>query len=199
MLAIVALVGCHGARADSSKRAPPAPTASKPAAPKPAATPGNPCFPGAPAVAATAIYQRLEKYAWSLYASETDPPPPPTTYGRCKVDRNKVTAPDGSLVVELGCGVRVVARGIYDQLGLQLGAHGKDVLARHGKPTPLTCYANGPDLVRCHFDREEDSDLSTNWYVVAGTLGEDPLSGQAARDYFSPRAIVELDANVWCH
>jgi len=174
--------------------------------PVPAAAPpqlpgaGDPCHAGAPAIAAAAVWKQLEPYSWSVYANPDEAPPPPTSYGQCRVARNQVTAPDGTLVVELGCGVRVLRAGIYDQLGIQVGARGQEVLARH-RGSPLTCFANGPDQVRCHFDRDagDDSDLSTNWYVVEGALGEVPLTGQAAYAYFAPRTLVEVGANIWCH
>ena len=168
------------------------------AAPGPVAS-TTPCFPGPPLVA-TDIYKALEKYAWSLYLSEDEPAPPPTTYGTCKVDKNRVTSADGKLVAELGCGVRVLAPGILDDLGLQLGARGQDVLDRKPKPAhPMTCTANGPDQVRCMFGRGEDEDTDSTWYVVAGALAEDVLTGAAASTYFAARPIVEIEVSVWCH
>jgi hypothetical protein len=159
----------------------------------------TPCFPGPPLVA-TDIYKALEKYAWSLYASADDPAPPPTTYGSCKVDKNIVSSADGKVVAELGCGVRILWRGIRDDLGLELGARGQDVLDRKPKPVhPMTCTANGPDQVRCMFGRGEDEDLDSTMYVVAGTLTEDVLTGPAASTYFAARPIVEIEVSVWCH
>jgi hypothetical protein len=173
------------------------------AAPAPPAAPASisstPCFPGPPLVAG-AMYEALEKYAWSLYLSENEPAPPPTTYGTCKVERNVVSAADGKVIAELGCGVRVLSPGILDDLGLQLGARGQDVLDRKRKPVrPLTCMANGPDQVRCTFERELDSDTNSTWYAVGGALAEDVLTGDAATTYFAPRSIVEIDVSMWCH
>jgi hypothetical protein len=186
-LLVVALAACGHA-------APPAPSP-----PIPAVATDNPCFAGKPPIKASEMYTALEKYAWSLYQSEAEPPPPPTTYGSCKVDRNKVTSADGALVAELGCGVRVVKRGIVDGLGLQLGARGQDVIDRKRATTPLSCFANGPDTVRCRWERADGSDTDDDWYVVAGSLGEDPLTGEPALAYFRSRTIVELDVSVWCH
>jgi hypothetical protein len=101
---------------------------------------------------------------------------------------------------ELGCGVRVVTKGIKDDLGLEIGALGKDVLARKKKPVPkLTCYGNGPSQARCHFDREADRDIDSTSYVVAGALGEDALTGEAAAKFFAGRPLVELGVSIWCH
>ncbi len=146
------------------------------------------------------MWKTLEKYSWSVYLSETDSAPPPTTYGTCKVNRNRVTAANGSLVAELGCGVRVVTKGIKDELGLEIGAVGKDVLARKPKPlTKLTCFGNGPGQARCQFERPDDNDTDSTSYVVAGTLGEDAVTGDAAIKFFSSRPLVELGVSIWCH
>jgi hypothetical protein len=170
-------------------------SAAEPKAPKPITS--NPCFAGKPSIVATEMWRTLEKYSWSLHS---DTPPPPTTYGSCKVERNKVTTANGTLVAELGCGVRVVTKGVKDELGLELGALGKNVLARKHKPVPkLTCYGNGPDQTRCHFDRDEDSDTDATSYVVAGALGADVLTGDAAAKLFSARPIVEIGVSIWCH
>jgi hypothetical protein len=76
----------------------------------------------------------------------------------------------------------------------------EDVLDRKPRPhQPLTCKANGPDQVRCNFERAPDSDTDSSWYVVAGTLDEDVLTGDAAVAFFAPRTLVELDVSVWCH
>src|SRR5689334_13054279 len=102
--------------------------ASAPHAPAPrmVATGGAPCFPDRAALDAPKVYEELEKYAWSLYASADDPPIPDGMYGTCKVSRNVVSAKDGTVVAELGCGVRILVPGIRDELGLQLGARGSD-------------------------------------------------------------------------
>ncbi|MEO7097108.1 MAG: hypothetical protein ABI175_27860 [Polyangiales bacterium] len=159
----------------------------------------TPCFPGPPLVA-TEMFKTLEKYAWSLYLGPDEAAPPPTTYGSCTVNRNIITSAAGRTVAELGCGVRVLSPGIVDELGLQLGARGQDVLDRKAKPVPaLSCMANGPDQVRCMFERRDDKDTDETWYVVAGTLSEDVLTGPAARRYFATRSIVEMEVSVWCH
>jgi hypothetical protein len=174
---------------------------SRPASPQPQPTSraDTPCISGPP-LAAADIHQKLERYAWSLYDGVDAEPPPPTTFGSCSVERNVVRAADGSVVAELGCGVRVLKRGIRDDLGLEIGAHGRDVLARKRRPlAPLTCLPNGPDQARCRFDRDEpDVDLDPSWYVVAGRLDE-TLTGEAATAFFAPRELVELHVSMWCH
>lgn len=149
---------------------------------------------------ANELYKQLEAYSWSVYLGPDEAPPPPTTFGTCTVNRNIVRAADGTIVAELGCGVRVLAPGIVDDLGLQLGARGQDVLDRKPKPVqPLVCTANGPDQVRCRFEREPDRDTDSSWYVLAGHLGEDVLTGEAAARWFGPARIVEIEVSVWCH
>lgn len=111
-------------------------------------------------------------------------------------------AADGTLVAELGCGVRIVVPGIRDDLGLELGtgARGQDVLDRLPKPSPpLTCWANGPDQTRCRPDRTDDSDTDASSYVVAGSFAGDALTGADAVAFFAPKTLVELDMSVWCH
>ncbi len=185
-LFILALLAC-GATAAAPK--PPTPVASN-----------NPCFAGKPAIVANDMWKTLEKHSWSVYLTEGEPPPPPTTYGSCKVERNKVTSSSGTLVAELGCGVRVVVPGIRDRLGIEITkATGKDVLERATSKTPLVCYANGPDQARCHFERAEDSDTDSDTYVVTGQITVDVMTGDAARAFFAPRPIVELGVSIWCH
>lgn len=159
----------------------------------------TPCVPGPPLVALD-MYKQLEKYAWSLYLSADEEAPAPTTFGSCTVNKNVVRAADGTVVAELGCGVRVLSPGIVDDLGLQLGARGQDVLDRKPKPVqPLVCTANGPDQVRCHFERAADSDTDASWYVMAGRIGDDVLTGDAATRWFSTATVVEIEVSVWCH
>lgn len=173
------------------------------AAPKPAkqvkpAT--NPCFANQPTILANDLWTTLEKYSWSVYLGEGEQPPPPTMYGSCKVERNKVTKPDGTLVAELGCGVRVLVPGIRDRLGIEIGtAKGKDVIARSTSTEPLVCYPNGPEQARCHFQRPEDSDTNPDSYAVAGSFTGDVLSGTSARAFFADKPIVELGVSIWCH
>ncbi len=168
------------------------------AVPVPAVS-STPCVPGPP-LRAVDIYRTLEKYAWSLYLREDEPAPPPTTYGSCRVDKNVVSAADGTVVAELGCGVRVLVPGIVDGLGLQVGARGQDVLDRAPAPErSLTCVANGPAQVRCNFERGPDQDTDSDWYVVAGALDTDVLTGAAARAYVASRELVEIEVSVWCH
>jgi hypothetical protein len=175
-------------------------TAAAPKPPRPVAT-SNPCFPGNPPIVANEMWKTLEKYSWSVYASEGEQPPPPTTYGSCKVERNQVTTASGTLVAELGCGVRVLVPGIRDHLGIEIGkAIGKDVLERApATSSKLTCYPNGPDQARCHFERSEGTDTDPDAYVVAGKLDADVLAGDAARTFFATRPIVELGVSIWCH
>lgn len=189
-LFVLALLACGATAA--------APKPVRSTKPTPSST--NPCFPDRPPLDAHVLWKDLEKYSWSLYLSEDEPPPPPTRYGSCRVERNLVTAATGRQVAELGCGVRVLVPGIRDSLGLELGASGADVLARKPRPTPeLTCMPNGSEQVRCRFDREPDRDTDSDWYVVGGRLDGDVLTGEAARAWFATRTLVELDVSIWCH
>ncbi len=167
--------------------------------PKPVRT-TNPCFPTSPPIVANDMWKTLEKYSWSVYLAEGEQPPPPTTYGSCKVERNKVTTSSGTLVAELGCGVRVLVPGIRDGHGIEVRkATGQDVLERTTSTTPLVCYANGPDQARCHFERPADSDTDSDAYVVGGQITGDVMTGDAARAFFATKPIVELGVSIWCH
>ncbi|MCB9562534.1 MAG: hypothetical protein H6708_19185 [Kofleriaceae bacterium] len=193
-VAAASLAGCaHAAPAPS-----PAPAAAPGAAAAPASA-ATPCFPDAPALAAADVYQQLERFAWAAY-DNPDEPAPTGTFGTCRVERNVVRDAAGAVVAELGCGVRILQPGITDGLGLQLGARGDEVMARTSRAVDsLVCVANGPDRVRCSFARRDDEDTDPDWYVVAGQLDDDVVTGAAARAFFGPRALVELDVSVWCH
>lgn len=158
----------------------------------------TPCFPDQPVLRASTIYKDLEKFSWSLYDTSSGPPER-GTFGTCTVEGGRVSAADGTLVAEIGCGVHILAPRIVDDLGLQIGATGKDVLARKPRPQqPLSCFPNGPTQTRCQFDRPPNSDTDGTMYIVEGVLDE-PITGAKARTYFAPRTIVEIHTSVWCH
>jgi len=188
-LAILMLLAC-GATAAAPKTTP-----------KPTVATTNPCFANKPPIVATEMWKTLEKYSQSLYLGEDEPPPSPTTYGTCKVERNRVTTPSGTLVAELGCSVRVLVPGIVDELGLQLGrVRGQDVLDRSPQPPrSLTCMNNGPDQARCQFARPDGGETDPTDYRVAGSIAEDVLTGDAATKFFASRPLVEIGVSIWCH
>lgn len=190
------LSACGSAAAPAAPRAP---EPGKPLRAEPAMP--TPCFRGDPPLEATKMYTRLEPFAMSLYADPTERAPK-GSYGTCTVEKNVVRDEHGRLVAELGCGVRVVVPGIVDEVGVEIGALGQDVLDR--KPRPLTgvvCHSNGPEQTRCGFERPEGSDTDPSSYVVAGELpaGVEVLTGDAARAFFAERQIVELHVSLWCH
>jgi hypothetical protein len=170
-----------------------APPASRPSAQRTTA----PCFPEKPALRAQDIYTQLESFAESLYAGE-DTPPKQGTFGTCSVERNVIFAADRSIVGELGCGVRILVPGIQDELGLEVGARGRDVLDRKKPLRRLECIPNGPDQARCMFERAPDTDTDGTWYVVRGALAT-TITGDEALAYFAQRPIIEIEYSVWCH
>lgn len=144
------------------------------------------------------MHAQLEEYASSLY-NEPDLPVPKGRFGTCSVVGNVVTVERGSIVAELGCGVRLVRTGIVDDLGLEIGATGQDVLDRKLRPTePLRCFPNGAAQTRCMFERAPDGDTDGTAYVVDGATSE-PVRGAAAVTYFASRTIVEIHVSAWCH
>jgi hypothetical protein len=162
----------------------------------------TPCFADAPPLAARDIHQTLEKHSWWLPGTDQNEAPPPEPFGTCTAHKGKVTAADGTLVAELGCGVHVYVRGIHDELGLGIGATGADVIARWNTPHgPMQCFNNGPGMSRCSFDRPPDGDTDLTSYVVAAELpaGTDVLTGDAAERLFAPREIVQFMYSAWCH
>jgi hypothetical protein len=172
-----------------------APSAPAPA-PVPSAAGGAPCFPDRSALDAAAVYAALDQYLPSYAADE---PAKRGTYGTCTVADGQIRTADGALVGELGCGLRILVPRIRDDLGLELGALGEDVLAKKPAPVPaLRCFANGADQARCSFDRAEGEDTDATAYVVGGSPG-DGLSGDAAVAFFAPRPVVEIHFSVWCH
>lgn len=102
-----------------------------------------------------------------------------------------------SIAAELGCGMRVLAPHIRDDLGLEIGVRGQAVLDRRKRP--LQCFGNGDGNVRCKFPREDDNATDDRWYGVAGELGDKVLTGDDAVRFFSPRVLIELDVSMWCH
>jgi hypothetical protein len=182
LVAVLTLAACGGA-------------ATEPAAP--AAAPKPPCFPDGPPLEASALYQQLERHAMSFMQPESAPPP--EAFGTCKVSGTMVRAADGTPVAELGCGVRILTRGIRDDLGLELGARGQDVIDRTPAPRPrMFCTANGPGQARCGLERTEEDDLDGTAYVVAGDV-DDVLVGADAEAFFGPKTIIEIHTSVWCH
>jgi hypothetical protein len=181
----------------ASATAPPhaAPTAAPPPV-TPAADIGPCGLPGP--LDAIAIYRQLERHSWAGY--DRSQRVPDERFGTCTVARSQIRASDGALVAELGCGVRVVAPGIRDTLGIEIGALGADVLARAPVGRPLFCVGNGPGQIRCGLERAAaDDDVDPSTYVVPGDLDDEVVRGDAAARFFAPRTVVELHANVWCH
>lgn len=158
---------------------------------------GAPCFPDREVLIATEVYKALQNYLPRLDEGEVTPS---GTFGTCTVSDGAIRTADGVLVGELGCGLRILVPKIKDELGLELGALGADVLARKAVPVPaLRCLPNGPDQVRCTFERGEDDQNDATAYVVAGTLVDTGLIGEPATRFFATRRIVEIDHSAWCH
>ncbi len=198
VLVAVAGGGCAASAPPGVARAPVAGAPGPTASPAASAAAGAPCTAG-PSLEASALYRRFERHAG--WWSEGDEAPPPEPFGTCTVHRGELRAADGGLVAGLGCGVTIHVPGIRDDLGLELGARGRDVLARWTAPRGrLVCIGNGPDQTRCRFDRADDGDPDHTAYVVAGGLGAvEALAGAAAEAFFAPREIVEIWHSVWCH
>lgn len=192
-LATIALAACHAA---------PSATGPSAAAPTTAApTTGAPCFPDRAALDGTAVFEELEQFG-VMFQGDDPAAAPRTTFGTCTVADGKIKDAAGTVLAEINCGLDIFAPGIHDNLGLAVGAHGQDVLARlpadHGQ---LVCRSNGPGQVRCDPERREDDDTDASWYVAAGELpaGRDVLTGAAAEAFFAPLTLVEIEMSVWCH
>lgn len=186
---MIALAACH---------APPAATAPAPPATTAA---GAPCFPDRATLDGAAAFKQLEQYGM-MFQGDDPAAAPRTTFGTCTVAEGTIRDAAGTAVAEINCGLRILAPGIRDDLGLALGAHGQDVLARlpagHGE---FLCRSNGPGQVRCNPERREEDDTDASWYVAAGELpaGTDVLTGAAAEAFFAPLVLVEIEMSVWCH
>ena len=189
-LVLIGVVACGGSDA---ARPPPAPAA---------APAGNPCFAGAPPLVADDVHKQFEKHADFLWAGSDTGAPPPETFGTCTVHEGNIRAADGTVVAEIGCGLQINVRGIRDDLGIEIGARGADVLSAWTEPHgQMECLGNGPSQTRCRYDRAEDSDTDFTAYIVAGGLpaGSDALTGAAAERFFAEREIVQIWHSVWCH
>jgi len=189
---LITMLGCGGPSPRASATA-----SSAPSPPPPGA---SPCFPAGPALDAVALHQQFERY-WKFVNPS---PPPPTRLGACQVQAGEwageLRAADGTLLAEISCGVRILVPGIRDELGLEVGGRGQDVLDRKPAPqTELLCLGNGPDQLRCEFARRDDSDVDGTSYVIAGTLGDDVLRGEAARQRLAAATLLEIHYSAWCH
>jgi hypothetical protein len=155
----------------------------------------TPCFPGQP-LDAWKLYRDLEPYStlFSDYERKT------TSYGTCTVDDAALREADGSLVAELGCGVRVVRAGIVDEHGAHVGMRGSELVTRLARHTwfETRCVANGPEQTRCAYLGGEGSPRG-NEYVVAGGIGEQILLGDQALAFLRTRTIVEMHVRTTCH
>src|SRR5262245_24793882 len=152
MRAAVASIGlvvlaCGGSTSTPTPQPPPVvalPDAS------PTTSGGAPCQPQRDVLIATEVYKQLESMI-PIMGEETKSKR--GTFGTCSVVDGKILTADNKLVGELGCGLRILVPGIRDDLGLELGATGADVLAKKKQPVPtLRCLPNGPDQARCMFD-----------------------------------------------
>ncbi|MCE9572890.1 MAG: hypothetical protein K8W52_07015 [Deltaproteobacteria bacterium] len=192
-LATIALAACHAA--------PPATTPATTATTATPTTAGAPCFADRAALDGAAVFKQFEQYG-AMFQGDDPAAAPRTTFGTCTVAEGKIKDAAGTTVAEINCGLDILLPGIHDDLGLALGAHGQDVLARlpagHGQ---LVCRSNGPGQVRCNPERREEDDTDASWYVVAGDLpaGTDVLTGAAAEAFFAPLTVVEIEMSVWCH
>jgi hypothetical protein len=129
-LIVAGLAACGGGPRPAAAPAPAAPSPPTAAPPTAAPTAGaNPCFDGAPPLVAGELHGRLEKHTWS-WSQDGDEVPPPERLGTCTAHRGKLVTADGTVVAELGCGVQIFTRGIRDDLGLEIGARGADVIER---------------------------------------------------------------------
>src|SRR5262245_31979319 len=99
---IVGLAACGGA--------------SKPSPPAVAAKPATPCIDG-PSLAASDLYQKLEKHSWWM-SGQSDPAPPAEKFGTCTAYQAKLVDASGRTIVELGCGVEIHVPGIHDDIGI---------------------------------------------------------------------------------
>jgi hypothetical protein len=169
LVAVLTLAACGGA-------------APEPATPAPAATAAAPCFPEGPPLDARTIYERLERHAMGGYGVDA---PPPERFGTCTITDHVLRDAAGAPVAELTCGVRILTRGIRDDLGLELGARGQDVLDRARGQTRFFCTSNIPGQARCSFERGDENDLDGTSYVVDGDVA-DVLIGADAETFFGP-------------
>lgn len=192
-LVLVGVVACGGNDAMHASPSP-APAASAPA--------GNPCFAGAAPLIADDVHKQFERHSQYFWAGSEAGAPPPEPFGTCTVHEGKIRAADGAVVAELGCGLQINTPGIRDDLGIELGARGADVLAAWTAPHgPMECIGNGPTQTRCRYDLPEYGLTNFTAYIIAGGLpaGSDALTGPAAERFFSDREIVQIWHSVWCH
>jgi hypothetical protein len=167
----------------------------------PGVTPA-PCSLGKRPLEAQWIYHQVEAHIHDQVEGQEVRP---FRLGSCVFDGSILSeyGPSYSRVVvaEIGCGVRIMRPGVLDHAGFEVGVTGAEVIERRSGEGQMRCRANGPDHARCWFQPPESEGESGNpsAYVVAGTIGEEDLVGDAAIGFFSMRTVTEMLANVWCH
>lgn len=162
------------------------------------ATPATPCV-GGPALVATDLYQRLERFSTSVHIRDFDRPLPRGRFGGCAISEAVIRDASGAKVAELNCGLTVYSPGIVDHTGLGIGATGSEVMARQAKAdTKLVCV-KGRGVGRCWFVPEDDAEEPLARYTVDGEPSADVLRGARAAVYFAPRRIIQFHQTIHCH
>ncbi len=155
----------------------------------------TPCFPGRPPLRIAEIFDELHQHRLSI--GETRPARPPARFGECVVADGQVRDARGRLVAELPCGIVIKLPGWVDPFGIQVGASGQELLARHAGAGPVSCMPRGSQRASCWFQGQDGiPDLA---YIVDAALDADWLDGPAARDFLSARRVVELSYLPDCH
>lgn len=191
--AVAALAACSAsAPAPLSKTAAPATAV--------AAKTATPCFDGPPLVAAT-VFGDLMQYGATIAYWDGTSPLPTTDYGSCRVADGKIFAADDTVVADLHCGISVHVRGIVDHAGLEGGATGADIIARHrGNSERLVC-AQLAGATTCWFRSAELEGEPTARYTVAAQLpgGRGRIDGNEAIELFGPAPTTRFMMTGYCH
>lgn len=163
---------------------------------------GAPCFPGPPLVATT-VHQQLERFSASIGNWDGRAPLPRGRFGDCRVVDGKVIDAAGDVVAELGCGIGVWQPGIVDDLGLQIGAAGADILAREPNAAArLVCMIGA--RTDCWFRDPDDNGEPRATYTLTDPLPApegSPVSVQGADAVAVLRArrVERFHMTVYCH
>jgi hypothetical protein len=134
-------------------------------------------------------------------------------WGTCTANRGVIRDRDGSLVAMLGCGLVVKGSGLANELGIEVGMRGAQVLEAYGDgpSSMLACrstYEPHQRRTYCWIPMDHvDQRLTTStWgYTVWGRLPKSAVdengiaTGENALAFFRTRTVLEMTDRGSCH
>lgn len=135
------------------------------------------------------------------------------TWGTCTANRGIIRDPDGSLVARLGCGLVIKRSGLVNELGIEVGMRGEQVLEAYGDgpSSRLACMSTYEPRRRRTYcwiavESVDDQRTTSTWgYTVWGRLPTSEVDtggtviGEKALAFFRTRTVLEMTSRGNCH